>query len=162
MSAAEERFWSKVHKSTGPDACWLWAGRPNSDGYGRIRVRGKEYMAHRLALEWAAGPCPSGLEACHSCRNRHCVNPEHLRWDTRRANEADKVKDGTDSRGERCASSRLTEQMVQEIRSAAAAGESQASLGRQYGVHSATVCLIVRRRTWKHLQSDVPIGRVAP
>ena len=52
-----KRFWSKVKK--GPD-CWQWVGA-TADGYGKLRVEGKNVSAHRLAWEWGYGPIPKGL-----------------------------------------------------------------------------------------------------
>lgn len=53
-----------------PERCWLMV---NS------WVRGKMYLAHRLAYVWLGGESlPSSLTIDHGCRNRRCVNPEHL------------------------------------------------------------------------------------
>lgn len=71
----ETRFWSTVRKTT---SCWTWSGRTNGDGYGLIDVRGNGIRSHRLAYELARGPIPDGLEIDHLCRNRACVNPDHL------------------------------------------------------------------------------------
>lgn len=71
------RFWEKVDFS-GP--CWEWqAFRLN--GYGRFGVGGAAgciVYAHRWAWENLVGPIPDGLQIDHLCRNRRCVNPDHL------------------------------------------------------------------------------------
>lgn len=44
-------------------------------------------MAHRVAWELAnAEEIPAGLYVDHMCRNRRCVNPDHLRVVTPRVN----------------------------------------------------------------------------
>lgn len=65
-----------------PDAngCWPWQGRLYG-GYGHIRLGGAEggaTNAHRAMYELLVGPIPDGLQLDHLCRNRKCVNPEHL------------------------------------------------------------------------------------
>lgn len=70
-----ERFWAKVEKI---DSCWLWRGYINPKGYGRLSSVGRCDYAHRLAYELLVGPIPEGLQLDHLCRNRACVNPEHL------------------------------------------------------------------------------------
>lgn len=153
--SALERFWSKVDKSAGPDGCWLWTEFVQRDGYARFRLGDRKYPAHRVALEWEVGPCPPGLETCHSCRNRHCVNPAHLRWDTKAANQADKLKDGTDARGEKSRNAKLTAAQVLEIRAAVASGESQLSIARRFCVGPTSVNYIAHRVSWKHLAEEV-------
>ena len=73
-----ERFWQKVDRSGGPDACWPWLGGKCSDGYGTFWVGGKTVGAHRVAYTLLVGPVPDGLTLDHLCRARGCVNPAHL------------------------------------------------------------------------------------
>ena len=58
--------------------CWLWTGRQNRNGYGRLRLNGREPVAHRAAWECVIGPVPNGLLLDHLCRVRLCCRPDHL------------------------------------------------------------------------------------
>lgn len=74
----EERFWGMV---TPTGFCWEWRGSLR-DGYGKINVAGSRggriATAHRVAYEMLIGPIPEGMQIDHLCRNRACVNPDHL------------------------------------------------------------------------------------
>lgn len=79
---ARERFTSKydVDEKTG---CWNWTSSKDGHGYGTLTVHtrlrpGRVLRAHRVSYCIHVGPIPSGLEIDHLCRNRSCVNPEHL------------------------------------------------------------------------------------
>ncbi len=79
-----ERFWAKVRKA-GESDCWPWTGSLNRLGYGRFKLHGKTFYAHRVsfALRWGDSP---QLLICHRCDNPACVNPEHLYDQSHREN----------------------------------------------------------------------------
>lgn len=72
----EQRFWARV-KRDAETGCWLWTGT-TVHGYGTLKPRGRRVMAHRRSYELARGSIPDGLVLDHLCRNRACVNPDHL------------------------------------------------------------------------------------
>lgn len=72
-----QRFWSKVDRIAGAP-CWLWTGNQFHDGYGQFNVQGRQLRAHRWAYEAGVAPIPEGLVIDHRCRNRLCVNPDHM------------------------------------------------------------------------------------
>jgi hypothetical protein len=72
---------------TPASGCWVWCGSRYGNGYGRIRGAGLNgALAHRVAWELWRGPIPDGLVIDHLCKNRECVNPDHLEPVTQREN----------------------------------------------------------------------------
>lgn len=47
-------------------------------GYARLCWNAKKVYAHRIAYQLLVGPIPEGMQLDHLCRNRRCVNPDHL------------------------------------------------------------------------------------
>ena len=67
--------------------CIIWTGAKSGHGYGKIYLNGttKTYV-HRYVWERDNGPIPAGMEIDHTCWNRSCVNPDHLRLTTHKQN----------------------------------------------------------------------------
>lgn len=64
--------------TTDVDGCWVWSRSRDRYGYGRVHIFGRNTSAHRLAYELVHGQPPAGAVVDHTCRNRACVNPDHL------------------------------------------------------------------------------------
>lgn len=147
----EQRFWSKVNKT---DTCWLWtACLDKKSGYGVFQGNGKTVQAHRLSWVLAGNTIPKGYDICHApheiCGNRHCINPAHLRADTRKANANDMIADGTTNRGTKHKLNKLTEEQVRAIR--ASPNKSQKELAREYGVSQSNISCIISGKKWSWL-----------
>jgi len=61
------------------DDCWLWSGRVQPSGYGLSIWHGTRTTAHRAVWQFTFQiDLPSDLHLDHLCRNRRCVNPDHM------------------------------------------------------------------------------------
>jgi hypothetical protein len=147
-------FWGKVARCV--HGCWLWRSTLGSKGYGIIRRPGsrKHHFAHRVAYELTYGPIPINLCVLHKCDVRRCVNPTHLFIGTQADNTADMMNKGRHRTnpviGSEHGRTHLTEADVQYIRRAHL---KQRELAEQFGVAQTTISAILRRETWKHLET---------
>lgn len=85
MAASLETLAQRVlaRCETNETGCWLFQGAL-SRGYGRVSTYDATtkkqivQQAHRVVYEYHVGPIPEGLVLDHLCKNRNCVNPDHL------------------------------------------------------------------------------------
>lgn len=153
---AKQRFLNKITRTRG---CWNWTGAQTSNGYGHLyigkRPHRQHMLAHRMAWIIFNGAIPAGLNVCHSCDNRTCVNPKHLWIGTQAENIQDMVKKRRGSTvravGERHGSAKLTAANVKAIRSAFRKGTTIRALANKYGVTWENIKSIVSRKTWRHV-----------
>lgn len=80
-----DRFWAKV---TPTGFCWNWDGWRKASGYGGFSAVGRNFPAHRMSYALLVGDADPLLDLDHLCRNRACVNPDHLEPVTRKQNLA--------------------------------------------------------------------------
>ena len=139
-------FWKRVRKT---DGCWEWRGTKKGAGsYGRYKHDGKMHRAHRFAYVLTHGPIPDGLLVLHSCDNRGCVNPQHLRLGTAKDNVRDAVL------RERMANTKLSWQKVREIRRLYDEGHTNYRISRMFEVDAKTIRGITLNLAW--IESDTP------
>jgi HNH endonuclease len=89
----EARLLANFEFDTNGWGCWLWTGGVNEKGYGRLRVKGKLYRAHRAAWKTWRGPLTGPL-VCHYCDTPACIRPDHLFQGTAQANTDDMIRKG--------------------------------------------------------------------
>lgn len=136
------------------DDCLAWPFSRQAFGHGTIHHEGRGQYVHRVLCKIKNGPPPGPkYEAAHSCGNGNlgCVNPNHIRWDTRAGNFADRLAHGTDARGSKSVLSKLVEAQVIEIQRLKNIKTSD-ELGRIYGVKPGTIRSIWCGRTWGWLK----------
>jgi hypothetical protein len=128
----------------------------NASGYrtiglsldGKLSTR----LLNRVMAETFIGPPPSpNAQACHNDGDRLNNHYLNLRWDTPKANCADRSAHGATARGSRAGRAKITEADVVEIRMRQARGERRAELEAQYGLSKSTVKAIIDRKSWAHV-----------
>lgn len=74
----EERWLVRVAEPSDDNSCWLWKGSISSQGYGKLRVEGKDLLAHQIGWKLAGNDSPpKGSALRNQCGNVLCVNPQH-------------------------------------------------------------------------------------
>jgi hypothetical protein len=67
--------------------CHEWQGCTDKDGYPQFKYAGRKVKAHRWIAAAMIRPLEDGEDVDHVCRNRACVNDEHLQpkplWENR-------------------------------------------------------------------------------
>lgn len=76
----------------------------------------------------------------------------NLRYDTHKNNHADQQIHGTSNAGSRNGRSKLTAEVVTDIRARLSRGEHRETIAVMYNISEATVRDIKTRRSWGHLR----------
>ena len=123
--------------------CWNWTKALTHNGYGRSAIKTKEIRAHRLSYQTFVGQIPPGMQVCHRCDNRKCVNPDHLFVSDQLGNMRDMIQKGRKvfHRNESHHSSKLTDAQVAAIR---ADSRVNRLIAADYGIHKNYVNVLKR------------------
>ena len=100
---------------TTASGCMEFQGCVQSNGYSRATVNRHTDYGHRHIFRLANGPIPAGMDVCHKCDNRRCINPEHLFLGTRQENMTDAVSKGRQAKGSMLPHFKVTEDAAREI-----------------------------------------------
>lgn len=128
--------------------CWVCLGPGKWDGYGTITWRGRPWTTHRASYTAFIGPIPRGKHVLHSCDNRRCINPKHLRLGTNADNVRDRNARGRQARGSKIVTAKLKEADIHAIR---ASHERNAVLADRHNVSTSTIRSVRNLRTWSHV-----------
>ena len=152
FSDPEDAFLARTVKNE-KTGCLEWTGSSDAKGYGQIRICRKSVKAHRYAWFRANGDIPVGMLIRHKCDNPKCVNADHLEVGTYTDNVADMDQRGrrvnAQLKGSRCASAKVTEADVQNIR---ADTRRQVDIAKDYGISQAVVSKIKLKQAWAHVE----------
>lgn len=140
--------WDRIRKTR---SCWLWTGRVDRWGYGKLNQQGKTVSAHRAVWKELVGPITPGVFLCHTCDRPNCVKPAHLYEGSQRTNMDDMIRRGRSTKGERHPMVRLSEKQAKEILRRGKAGERQSLIAAEFGISSVQVNRIVTGQRWGHL-----------
>jgi hypothetical protein len=114
-----------------PNGCWEVDFAVNGhDGYPKLTECGRgsrTLSTHRIAYALFCGD-PGDSHVLHSCDNRRCVNPAHLRLGTHADNMRDKIDRGRASGG------RWPPEVRARVREMLAAGVPKSVIARHLGV----------------------------
>lgn len=142
----------------GDSGCWNWQGSTRG-GYGRMTVGSRtdnsrrSESAHRMSYQVFKGPVPEGMEVCHHCDNRRCINPAHLFLGTKQDNMADRDAKGRNRppRGEEHPHAKLTTVDVLAARRLRAKGWSYQRIADRLGVDKKTAMRACKGEQWAHI-----------
>jgi hypothetical protein len=138
------------------NGCLEWTGAPSNTGYGKLKINGKELLAHRVAYMLRFGAISEAQCVLHKCDNRLCIDTDHHFLGTRVDNNADMVSKGRQAKGTKNFHARLTEQDVLDIRSLSEVF-SQKELAILFRVGQPLISRIVTRKRWRYLNDRVSI-----
>jgi len=129
--------------------------RINGQGYYVVHLqRDKQnwtQVVGRLMLETFVGPCPENMQMCHGPKGKLDDSLENLYWGTRSRNQGeDRLRDGTDSRGEKAGAAKLTCKQVLMVRSLLET-MPQSKIAERLGVSRSCIVHIACRHNWAWL-----------
>lgn len=138
------RFWRGVIVT---DGCWLWTSHV-VDGYGSIRVHGRQMKVHRYSFAIHYGYLPANLKILHTCDIRNCVRPTHLFVGTDGDNARDRSAKGRSA-------SVLTREIVDRLPVIKRrTGLTDSQLARIYGVHQTTITRALNGSRWRQHERE--------
>lgn len=155
MTPAEFKEWFYSNTTVIDSGCWEWNKCRFGQGYGVVRISGKNKRANRISLEFKLGrEIQPGFLSCHTCNNPPCCNPEHLFEGTLQENMDDKVRCNRQPKGATNGNSKLTEPQVITIKSLKGVRPGP-DVAKEFGVKPPCIYKIWKGQKWKHVKNPV-------
>jgi hypothetical protein len=143
LEQAKKRFWENVEIE---DSCWCWKGAIMPLGYGQFHLNAVNIhtSAHRFSFLIQRGDIPKGMSIDHLCRNRKCVNPNHMEI----VSSAENTRRGKGTK--------LSVNDVLEIRRRMAQYPCPIpALAKEFGVSRALITMILQGHRWTDVGGNV-------
>jgi len=138
------------------DGCLIWQGKVDKDGYPKstfVEPDGSKLYRAANALLKRLGKDINGKCVYHTCHNRLCLNPKHLKlvdsieWIRKKT-----VKQKRHAIGSRQAAAFLTEAEVFKMKRDRELGMSWKDLADKYGYASRFTVRQAVTKFWKHVE----------
>lgn len=142
-------FWDRVDQTAGHEGCWPYQGSRRANGYGRLRIRGKHELAHRMAYRFKFGVDPTSFVVMHTCDNPPCCNPHHLVLGNHSDNMADRSRKGRAPMHKAILNAADVKRIIERLN----LGATGSSLAREFGVGETAISRIKNGRTWTALRA---------
>ena len=149
--------------------CWeCYNIKPNQNGYIGLRLKGSNVKLHRLvcnitSIVMNGIDTPDKSHAMHSCDNRGCINPGHLKFGTREDNMLDMT-----SKGRNIYRTDLSISQIQEIKAIPSCickprrgfrykckcGKSNAAIAKAFNMSGQAIAAIRNGTTFANLAEE--------
>jgi len=138
--------------------CHNWTGSKTTTGYGKVKIKERTLIAHRLAFFIYHGHFPLKGNALHVCDNKLCLRKSHLIDGTPKDNMGDKAgkKRGNAPTGEKHGSKtkgnghKMTFNKACAVKTLASQGKTPIEIADFFGVSREIIHRVIGGRTWKN------------
>ncbi len=114
----------------------------------------KEFTVHSLVMLTFVGERPKGMDVCHFNGIKTDNRKENLRYDTRKNNQRDNIKNNRDNRGEKCGNHKWDRAIVIQVIKRSRSGESISKIAKEFAMPLPTAYGIANRVNWHWLTEE--------